>query len=202
MIMIRRRIILAIAVLASSSLAVVFTSRLASLAQPSRVTASDTFADFTDVVDKTGSMRLPRDYQTAYQFLGAWAIAADAGRGAREFHNVYASPGTIEAYRATGQFPDGAVLVKEVRAAASADMTTGQVSRAAGLTGWFMMVKDSRNRYPANPLWGDGWGWAWFDRERPTSTTTVDYRDECRGCHVPAQDTDWIYKDGYPGLAR
>jgi hypothetical protein len=31
--------------------------------------------------------------------LGAWAIAADQGNGPKELHVVYASPGTIAAYR-------------------------------------------------------------------------------------------------------
>jgi Cytochrome P460 len=41
-------------------------------------------------------------------------------------------------------------------------------------------------------LWGDGWGWSWFDSGNPTKTTSTDFRDDCLGCHVPAQATDWI----------
>ena len=65
------------------------------------------------VVDNKGNLRVPADYQTAYQFLGTWAVAADDGPGAKEMHVVYASPGTIAAYRKDGHFPDGTVLVKE-----------------------------------------------------------------------------------------
>src|SRR5262249_28070045 len=67
-----------------------------------------------NVVDAAGHLRVPADYRTLYQALGSWAIAADSGQGSKEMHAVYASPGAIDAYRKTGHFPDGAVLVKEV----------------------------------------------------------------------------------------
>ena len=67
-----------------------------------------------NVVDAQGNLRVPENYRTLYQSLGSWAIAADSGRGSKEMHVVYASPGTIEAFRSAGRFPDGAVLVKEV----------------------------------------------------------------------------------------
>jgi hypothetical protein len=50
------------------------------------------------------------------------------------------------------------VLVKEVFRAATGQMTTGTVSRADTLKGWFVMMKDSNGRYVGNNLWGDGWG--------------------------------------------
>jgi hypothetical protein len=153
-------------------------------------------------VDAGGNLHVPRDYQTTYQQLGSWAIAADEGRGAKQLHVVLASPGSIEAYRKDGRFPDGTVLVKEVFEAATKEMTTGTVSHAEKLKGWFVMVKDSAGRYPGNALWGDGWGWSWFDAANPTKTTSTDYRLNCKSCHVPAQATDWIYVDGYPALKR
>jgi len=115
---------------------------------------------------------------------------------------VFASPGSVEAYRKDGRFPDGTVLVKEVFKTATQEMTTGTVSHADELKGWFVMVKDSTGRYPGNTLWGDGWGWSWFDAAKPTKTTSTDYRLNCKSCHVPARATDWIYVDGYPALKR
>lgn len=81
-----------------------------------------------NVVDASGNLRVPADYRTRYQFLGTWAVAADAGQGAKEIRTVYASPGAIAAYRDSGHFPDGAVLVKEVFETATESMTTGTVS--------------------------------------------------------------------------
>ena len=154
------------------------------------------------VVDAEGQLHVPDDYREAYQFLGSWAIAADDGRGSSELHVVYASPGTSDSYQRDKRFPDGAVLIKEVFRTTTKEMTTGTVSRANALKGWFVMVKDDTNRYPGNALWGDGWGWSWFDAADPSKTTSTNYKTQCRSCHVPAQASDWVYLDGYPPLKR
>lgn len=152
------------------------------------------------VVDANGNLRVPAGYRTSYQFLGSWAIAADKGQGSQGLHVVYALPGTIEAYRKDGHFPDGSVLVKEVFQAATQPMKTGTVSHAEKLQGWFVMVKDGKNSHPGNSLWGDGWGWSWFDADNPSKTTSTNYKIDCLPCHVPARVTDWVYVEGYPAL--
>jgi len=164
--------------------------------------------------DANGNLHVPDGYRTTYQFLGTWAVAADQGQGSAELHVVYGSPGTIAAYRKDGHFPDGAVLVKEVYRAATGQMTTGTVSHADSLRGWFVMMKDSPGSHADNNLWGDGWGWSWFDAANPSTPspnlplpggggpTSVDYRANCKPCHSPAQASDWIYVDGYPPLRR
>jgi hypothetical protein len=153
-------------------------------------------------VDATGNLHVPDNYRAAYQFLGSWAVASDHGPGSKELHVVYASPEAVAAYRKDGRFPDGTTLVKEVFQTATAEMTTGTVSRAGSLQGWFVMVKDSVGRHAGNKLWGDGWGWSWFDAANPSKTTSTDYKTNCLGCHVPAQATDWVYVGGYPPLKR
>jgi hypothetical protein len=163
-------------------------------------TASSNGRKLEAVVDAAGNLHVPDAYRTTYQFLGSWAVAADQGKGSKELHVVYASPETITAYRKDGRFPDGAVLVKEVFHAATGQMTTGAVSRAEALSGWFVMMKDSNGRYAGNKLWGDGWGWSWFDADNPSKTTSTDYKKDCLGCHVPARASDWVYVDGYPPL--
>jgi Cytochrome P460 len=152
------------------------------------------------VEDAAGNLHVPDGYRTSYEFLGSWGVAADEGQGLKDVHVVYASPGTISAYLKDGRFPDGTVLVKEVFQAATGDMTTGTVSHADTLKGWFVMVKNSSGRHAGNRLWGDGWGWSWFDAGNPSRTTSTDYRADCQTCHVPAQASDWIYVDGYPPL--
>ncbi len=143
---------------------------------------------------------MPADYRTSYQFLGSWAIAADKGKGSKNIHVVYASPGTIAAYRKDGHFPDGSVLVKEVFQAATGPLKTGTVSHAKKLNGWFVMVKDSKNSHSGNSLWGDGWGWSWFDAGNPSKTTSTNYKVDCLSCHEPVRATDLVYIEGYPLL--
>src|SRR6185437_14636915 len=87
---------------------------LVSLAAIGTLTAAADDPATENAVDASGNLRVPADYRTVYQFLGSWAVAADRGEGSKEIHLVYASPGTIAAYRKDGRFPDGSVLVKEV----------------------------------------------------------------------------------------
>lgn len=150
--------------------------------------------------DDAGHIHVPEGYERLYRFLGSWAVANDSGPGAKQMHNVYASPGAIEAYKKDGHFPNGTVLVKEVYSTSTGPMTTGTVSRAQTLKGWFVMVRDTNASHPGNKLWGDGWGWSWFDAGNPSKTTSTDYKTDCQGCHVPAKSTDWIYTQGYPAL--
>jgi hypothetical protein len=154
------------------------------------------------VVDAAGNLGVPADYVSRYEYMGTWAVAADQGSGSKEMHVVFASPGAIAAFRKDGHFQDGAVLVKEVREAATGSMTTGTISHPTKLKGWFVAVRDTHNGHPDNKLWGDGWGWSWFDADKPLRTTSTDYRADCKGCHVPAEATDWMYTSGYVPLQR
>lgn len=153
------------------------------------------------LVDSAGNIRVPDDYRATFEYLGSWAVAGE-GKGSKQIHTVFASLGAGAAYRKDGKFPDGVVLVKEVYNAATGSMTTGIVSHEDALVGWFVMVKDSKNSHPDNPLWGNGWGWSWFDVTNPIKTTSKSFRADCLGCHIPAKGTDWIYVSGYPTLRK
>jgi hypothetical protein len=126
----------------------------------------------------------------------------DPEGGAPGFHNVFTQPGTVEAYRETGAFPDGAVIVKELFETATEEMTTGRVSHAHEVVGWFVMIKDAKGRFQDYGLWGNGWGWALFNADAPSTTVTEDFEAECIACHVPTEETGWIYVNGYPDLKR
>ena len=152
------------------------------------------------VADAAGNIHVPAGYATSYEYLGTWGVAADKAAGSKEMHIVFASPGSIVAFRKTGHFPQGTVLVKEVRDADTASMTTGAVSHPTKLKGWFVAVRDTQDSHPGNKLWGDGWGWSWFDADKPMHTTSTDYHNDCQGCHVPAKATDWMYTPGYAAL--
>lgn len=156
---------------------------------------------FALAVDDKGKLRVPDvDYRKSWSLLGVFVVNGDDA--AEGMHAVYTQPESVEVYRETGSFPDGTVLVKELFGTETEDMTTGSVSRAAETQGWFVMVKDATGRYAGNPLWGDGWGWAYFDGDDPKTSPTESYVAECKECHVPAQNTDWIYVQGYPVLKK
>lgn len=129
--------------------------------EPMGTTAPSNAPKIDAVFGATGDMWIPNDYLT-YQFLGSWALAFHSGQGSKELHVVYASPGTVAAYRKDGRLPDGAVLVKEVFKIATTAMTTGTVSHAKTLKGcWFVMVGRVRSARQS--------AWKGLQRVRSTS---------------------------------
>ncbi|MBN8414283.1 cytochrome P460 family protein [Halomonas litopenaei] len=159
-------------------------------------------SDLSPWVDDDGTIHLPDDFRTEMAHLGSWFVP---GGDASGFHNVYTEPESIAAYRENGVFPDGAVLVKELRAHSTGDYTTGAGVSYENDTikQWFVMVKDATNRFAdSNGSWGDGWGWALFKTDDPATNVSADYQTDCLGCHVPAKDKDWIYTEAYPILVE
>ncbi|ETX05939.1 MAG: cytochrome C [Candidatus Entotheonella gemina] len=154
---------------------------------------------FSAHVSATGAIYLPKDFRTTMVHLGSWFVPQGEASG---FHDVYTEASTAEAYRKTGQFPDGATLVKELRGEKTGNYTTGaNVAYAVDtVKQWFVMIKDTQNRFPENPLWGEGWGWALFKPGEPLKNVATNYRVDCLGCHIPAKANDWVYIEAYPTL--
>jgi hypothetical protein len=155
---------------------------------------------FSPYVDSAGNISLPHDFETTFVHIGTISVAPKATEPANELHSTYTRPQDLAAYQRDGRFPDGAVLVKEVRATNSAPMTTGSATFGAEMKVWFVMVKDAEGRFEKNELWGDGWGWALFEGDDRTEQVAVNYRSDCRTCHVPARKNDWLFTECYPAL--
>ena len=155
---------------------------------------------FSSNVDQRGQIQLPSDFRTKMAHMGTWFVPEPSE--ASGFHDVYTEASTIEAFRKTGEFPDGATLVKELRGATTGNYTTGKdVSYAnSDIKQWFVMVKDRQGRFPGNPLWAEGWGWALFKPDDPSKNVATSFEADCKGCHLPAQQTDWVYTEAYPSL--
>lgn len=153
------------------------------------------------IVGKDGAISLPTaDFRRDWSHLGSWTVL-DKDSPAHGIHDVYAPKTTVQAFRATGKFPDGAVLVKEIRTFETATLTTGNVAYAGKQAVWFVMVKDSTGRFEGkNPLWAEGWGWAMFKADNPQKQVAESFEASCMGCHTPVAKTDWLFQSGYPTL--
>ena len=162
----------------------------------SNLAADDTFSNH---VSAEGVIKFPEGFRTSMVHLGSWFVPEGPASG---FHDVYTEKATVEAYRKTGKFPDGATLVKELRASKAGDYTTGSgVNHSTGeLKQWFVMIKDSKGRFNDNSLWGDGWGWALFKPGSKNINAASNYQADCLGCHQPAKTNDWVYSEAYPIL--
>lgn len=143
---------------------------------------------------------LPKDFRRTMVHLGSWFVPAG---GAAGFHDVYADQKAVDGYRATGKWPDGATLVKELRKSEAGNYSTGVgVKRPTHeVIQTFVMVKDA-DRSERGPLWGAGWGWALYKPDRPDVNVATDFRADCIGCHMPAEGNDFIYIEAYPTLRR
>jgi len=160
---------------------------------------SDELSTFSPYVDSGGAIHSPDDFQTKMIHLGSWYVPKGDASG---FHDVYTEQASVNGFRETGVFPDGTILIKVLRAASTADYTTGRnVSHAnEQIKQWFVMIKDDKGRFPDNPNWGDGWGWALFKTDSSGKNLSGSYKNDCLGCHVPAKDKDWVYTEAYPVL--
>ncbi len=156
---------------------------------------------FSPYVDEQGNISFPDGFRTSMVHLGSWFVPEG---GASGFHDVYTEKVSVEAYRKTGKFPDGATIVKELRASDAGTYTTGtNVSYATdGLKQWFVMIKDEKGRFEDNPIWGDGWGWALYKPDDRATNVASGYKNDCLGCHVPAKSNDWLYTEAYPTLSK
>lgn len=156
---------------------------------------------FSSYVDEQGNISFPDGFRSSMVHLGSWFVPEG---GASGFHDVYTEKESVEAYRKTGKFPDGATIVKELRASAAGTYTTGtNVSYATdGLKQWFVMIKDEKGRFEGNPIWGDGWGWALYKPDDRGTNVASNYQSDCLGCHVPAKSNDWVYTEAYPTLSK
>jgi len=173
---------------------------LSGCSQQSQAAESDT--SFSKYVDADGNISRPEGYRDEWVHLGSWLVKKDQHARGPGVHDVYANPEAVAAFKENGQWPDGAVLVKEVRGIRSAAMTTGDAQWAGDIGVWFVMVRDRENRFPDNKIWGEGWGWALFKAKAPAKNVNSNWKkgdlDNCFGCHAPAKNTEWVYIEGYP----
>lgn len=157
---------------------------------------------FSDYVNQKGEISRPTHYREKWSHLGSWFVREDKTASGPGVHDVYANPAAVKGYRDTGQWPDGAVLIKQISAIEEGAKTTGHAQWAGDTGVWFVMIRDRHNRFPDNKAWGGGWGWALFDQDSPHKSLTTTWKGEgfnnCFGCHIPAKDTDWVFIEGYP----
>ena len=151
---------------------------------------------------KNGELQLPTDYHS-WVFLGSPLTphALNGGEaGFPEYHNVYIHPEAFKAYRKTGQFPEGTVLLKELQLTRPGTHDDGSRIEASG-RGYFpaarngidISVKDSKRFKDTN-----GWGFFNFGHHAPpyAKTAAAAPKEACAGCHITNAD-DMVFKKFY-----
>ena len=151
---------------------------------------------------KSGELQLPTEYHT-WVFLGSPLTPHalnDGKAGFPEYHNVYIHPEAFKAYRKTGQFPEGTVLLKELQLTMPGTHDDGSRVEASG-RGYFpavrngidISVKDSKRFKDTN-----GWGFFNFGHHAPpyAQTAAAAPKAACAGCHIANAD-DMVFAKFY-----
>jgi hypothetical protein len=115
-----------------------------------------------------------------------------------EFHAVYIDPESFAHYEKTGEFRDGAVIVKELSSVGSKEAPSGKGYFMGDFSGLEVSIKDSK-RFKDEPA-----SWAYFSfghkypLKKEVSKNSV---AACNQCHQDnAAKTDWVFSQYYPVL--
>jgi len=150
-----------------------------------------------------GELELPRDYHF-WVFLGA-PITPNGMNGGKaafpEYHNVYVHPEALRAYRKTGDWPEGTVMLKELRLSQPGTNPDGSSVESSG-RGYFpaarngidISVKDSKRFADSN-----GWGFFNFGHHAPPyeATAAAAPKEACAGCHIANATKDMVFSKFY-----
>ena len=185
--------------------AVLFAAMIAlGLSHPSPAddSSASKASGFSPYVTKDGAISRPTDYRDTFEHLGSLAVATKPDSRSTRCTSFIRDQRMFGRIAETDKFPTATMLVKEITRVSSDKLTTGQFHWSTDIKLWFVMIKDSKGRFPGNDLWGDGWGWALFTAKEPARNVATDYTTDCRTCHIPARKDDWVYVRGYPALAK
>ena len=146
-----------------------------------------------------GEMQIPKDYRQ-WVFVGAPVTPNELNNGKAafpEFHHVYIDPASFAAYKKTGKFPDGTVMVKELATVGAKSSSSGTGYFPGEFTGIAAAVKDAK-RFAKEPGY-----WAYFsfmgDDGKPVASAKAQATASCNVCHQQNTE-DWVFTRHYPVL--
>ncbi|MCA9115339.1 MAG: cytochrome P460 family protein [Planctomycetaceae bacterium] len=145
-----------------------------------------------------GQLLLPQNHRE-WMFIGAPVTPHDMNDGKAafpEFHNVYIDPVSFAAYRKTGRFPGGTVILKETVSVGAKSMASGNGYFQGEFASLEAMVKDEA-RFTDEPG-----GWAFFRFGEAPDYDSIGARmktEDCNSCHAGASE-DYVFSETYPVL--
>ena len=177
--------------LVSAFLACVFAMALSG-----PVEAAQGAAKYTD----KGELMMPRNYRQ-WVFVGAPVTPNDMNNGKAafpEFHHVYIDPASFAAYKKSGKFPNGTVIVKELADVGAKISASGNGYFAGEFIGVAASVKDAK-RFAKEPG-----NWAFFsfmgDDGKALASAKAQATAACNACHQQNAAEDLVFTQHYPVL--
>ncbi len=160
--------------------------------------------DIAPVFNTKSELVQPKDFRE-WVFIGAPFTPHGLNNGKAnfpEFHNVYVQPAAFKAYRATGKWPEGTMMLKELQLVdGPAENPDGSRLEASGrgyfpgkVNGLDVAVKDSK-RFGKTK----NWGYFNFNHTAPPYLAAASERPvaECAGCHIANAHEDMVYVKFY-----
>lgn len=144
--------------------------------------------------DGQGRLVFPRNYREwVFLSAGHGMSYTDAASGTdAPFDNVFVDPGALRAFKRTGRWPDGAVLILEIRGGSSqGSLIKGGAFQTGEPVVIEAHVKDSRR-------FAGGWGFFEFDGRKPANV--IDRSAPCYACHQEHGAVETTFVQFYPTL--
>lgn len=145
-----------------------------------------------------GQLKYPTDY-AEWVFLGTGIdmsySSTSAPTGGSTFNSVFVNPGAYKAFKVSGHWPDGTVMVLENRSATgAASINKRGKTESSELTDLEIHVKDSAHAK------GDGWAFYGFAKPSdPESSGKLIARPaSCYTCHEAHGAVDTTFTQFYP----
>ncbi len=150
-----------------------------------------------------GKLKLPEGFRE-WVFLGAPLTPNalnDGKAGFPEYHNVYIHPEAYKIYKATGEFPEGTILLKELQLTKKGEEKDGSRTETSGrgffpaaFNGIDISVKDSK-RFSET----QNWGYFNFGHHAPpyAQTAAAAPAEACAACHIASATKDMVFTEFY-----
>jgi Cytochrome P460 len=142
-----------------------------------------------------GQLKYPVDYRE-WVFLSSgldMSYNSPAAATQSTFNNVFVNPSAYRAFLKTGTWPDGTMMMLELRGAeGNHSINKRGQTQSAEVRGLEIHVKDSTH------LKGDGWGFYGFHDE--VSGKLIDRPATCYTCHEEHAAVDTTFTQFYPTL--
>jgi len=160
---------------------------------------------YFEINDQGELLRPDFNFREEWVYVGTPVTPNDLNDGQApfpEFHNVYIDPKSYAAFKETGEYPEGTILLKELVSVGAKSAPSGNGYFMGEFIGLEATIK-SAEYFPDEPGY-----WAYFSFTNseghggPLSDTAAPFPTEsCNACHeLFASETDFVFQAYYPVL--
>jgi hypothetical protein len=146
--------------------------------------------------NEKGELLFPTDYRS-WTFVTAghamsYNATANAASPEGPFDNVFVNPAAYAAFLETGHWPEGTILVLEIRGS----MSKGSINKSGAFQSGAPLATEVHVR--DSKRFKGGWGFFGFDGQNPA--TMIGYDASCYACHQANAAVDTTFVQFYPTL--